>query len=59
MIGVGRALNTHPVPTPCCELVAAHQTRFPRALSNLAFNTSRNGASTASLGSLCCASPPS
>jgi len=32
--------------------VANHQTRLPRATSSLAFNASRDGASTASLGNL-------
>jgi len=39
--------------TPCHGLVATHQIRLPRPLSNLVLNTSRDGASTASLGSLC------
>jgi len=30
-----------------------HQTRLLKALSNLALNTSREGAATASVGSLC------
>ena len=38
-------------PPAMCR-VANHQTRLPRATSSLALNTSRDGASTASLGSL-------
>jgi len=39
--------------------VANQQTRLPRATSSLALNASRDGASTASLGNLFSASPPS
>jgi len=39
--------------------VASQQTRLPRATSSLALNASRDGASTASLGNLFSASPPS
>ena len=35
------------------ERVATHQLRLPRAQSNMALNSSRDGTSTASLGSLC------
>jgi len=45
------------LPATC--RVANHQTRLPRATSSLALNASRDGASTASLGSLFSASPPS
>ena len=34
-----------------CRIVS-HQTRLPRATSSLAFNASRDGASTTSLGNL-------
>jgi len=36
MVWVGRDLKAHPVPTPCCGLVASHQLRLLRAPSNLA-----------------------
>jgi len=49
----------HPVPTPAKCRVANQQTRLPRATSSLALNASRDGASTASLGNLFSASPPS
>jgi len=39
--------------------VANQQPRLPRATSSLAMNASRDGASTASLGNLFSASPPS
>ena len=57
MAWVGRDLKDHRVPvSPALERVANRSvksyTRLPRAPSNLAFNTSRDGASTASLGSL-------
>ena len=38
---------------PCCGLSASPQPRLPKAPSNLALGTTRNGASIASLGSLC------
>jgi len=47
MAWVGRDLKDHVVPTPCHRLVATHQLRLPRAPSNLALSTSRDGASTA------------
>jgi len=37
---------------PCRGLIAPRHLRLPRAPSNLAFNTSRDGESTASLGNL-------
>jgi len=40
---VGRELKAHPVPTPCHGLAAPHQLRLPRAPSNLALSTSRDG----------------
>lgn len=39
-------------PTPCCGQLTPHQVRLPRALSNLALNTTRDEASMAFLGSL-------
>ena len=45
-------------PPAMCRVVN-HQTRLPRATSSLALNASWDGASTASLGSLFSASPPS
>ena len=45
---VGRELKAHPVPTPCHGLAAPHQLRLPRAPSNPALGTSRDGASTES-----------
>jgi len=45
-------------PPAMCR-VATHQTRLPRATSSLALNACRDGASTASLGNLFSASPPS
>jgi len=41
----GRYLKDHPVPIPCDGLVATHQIRLPRASSNLALSTSRDGIS--------------
>jgi len=29
MVWIERDLKAHPVPTPCCGLVAAHQFRLP------------------------------
>ena len=40
------------VPTPCHEQDIFHQPRVLRAPSNLALNPAREGAATASLGSL-------
>ena len=45
-------------PSAMCR-VANQQTRLPRATSSLALNACRDGASTASLGNLFSASPPS
>ena len=45
-------------PPAMCR-VANQQTRLPRATSSLVLNASRDGASTASLGNLFSASPPS
>jgi len=45
-------------PPDMCR-VANQQTRLPTATSSLALNASRDGASTASLGNLFSASPPS
>jgi len=45
-------------PPAMCR-VANQQPRLPRATSSLALNASRDGASTASLGILFSASPPS
>jgi len=54
MVLVGGDLKVHPVPAPCVVgRAATHQIRLPRAPSNLALDTSRDGAPTASLGSLC------
>jgi len=53
MVWVGRDLKAHPDPTPCGGLGATHQLRLPRAPSNLALRTSRDGAPQAFLDSLC------
>ena len=56
MAWVGRDLKDHESPTPLlgrATNLPLYQTRLPRASSNLALNTSRDGASTTSLGSLC------
>jgi len=45
-------------PPAMCR-VANQQPRLPRATSSLALNACRDGASTASLGNLFSASPPS
>jgi len=50
---VGREFEDKPEPTLYHGLVATRQIRLLRAPSNLALNVSRDGASTASLGSLC------
>lgn len=50
-VRIGRDLKYHLVP---CKLSwASRWTRLPRAPSNLALSTFRDGAYTASLGSLC------
>ena len=56
MAWVEKDHNTHPVPTPC--YVQGHQPA-DQATSSLALNACRDGASTASLGNLFSASPPS
>ena len=50
MVGVGRALCGSPSPTPCRSRVT--QTRLHRTASRRGLNISREGDSTASLGSL-------
>ena len=49
---VGKDLKDHLVPTPCCGQLTPHHVRLPRALSNLALNTTRDEASMAFLGGL-------
>ena len=60
MAWVEKDHSEHRVPNPpaMCR-VTNQQTRLPRATSSLALNASRDGASTASLGNLFSASPPS
>ena len=57
MAWVGRDLNDHLVPSPLhgqnCQPLHRHQLRVPRAPSSPAWCTSRDGASTVSLGRLC------
>jgi len=50
MVWVGGDLKAHSAPTPAMGRAAPHQLRLPRAPSNLAMNTSRDGAPTACLG---------
>jgi len=50
MAWVGRDLRDHRAPIPL-GLVATQQLRLPGVPCNLAMSTSRDGASTASLGS--------
>ena len=50
MVGVGRALCGSPSPTPCPSRVT--YSRLQRTLSRRGLNVSREGDSTASLGSL-------
>jgi len=53
MVWVGRDLKDHLVPTPpAMSRDIFHQPRVLRAPSNLALNTAREGAATASLDSL-------
>ena len=56
MARVGRDLKDHEAPTPChrqgCETPHSIADQLPSATSNLAFNTSRDGATTTSLDSL-------
>jgi len=50
MVWVGRGLIDHLVPTPpAMGRDTFHETRLLKTLSSLAFNTSREGASTTSL----------
>jgi len=51
MVWVGRDLEDHPVPAPCCQL-PTHQLRLPCTPSKLVLSTSTDGAPTASLGRL-------
>jgi len=44
IVGVGRELKAHPAPTPAVGRAAPNQLRLPRAPSNLALSTSRDGA---------------
>jgi len=55
MASVGRDLKDYLVPTPQlpADLPTTKSDQVPRAPSNLALNISRDGAYTASLGSLC------
>ena len=53
MAWVGRDLKDHPVLTPCHGQGCQHWIKMIRTPSNLTLNTSRNGASTVSLGRLC------
>ena len=59
MAWVAKDHNAHLIPTPCYVMVTNQQPRLPRATSSLALNACRDGASTASLGNLFSASPPS
>jgi len=52
MVWVGRDLKDHLVPTPAMSRDIFHQPRVLRAPSNLALNSAREGAATASLGNL-------
>ena len=49
----GGAVKAHSGPTPVTNRAAAQQLRLARAPSNLAWSAYRDGAPTASLGSLC------
>ena len=53
MVRDGTDLKAHAAPTPATGRAAPSQLRLPGAPSNLALSTSRDGAPTASLGSLC------
>jgi len=54
MVRAGRDHKDHLVPAPLAmSRDIFHQTRLLRAPSNLALNTAREGATTASLGNLC------
>jgi len=59
MAWVEKAHSAHLVPTPAMCRITNQQPRLPRATSSLALNACRDGASTASLGNLFSASPPS
>ena len=63
MAGVERDIKEDLVPPPAVGRVASYyirqDIRLPTAPSSLALNTSRNGASTAILGSCASTSPPS
>jgi len=53
MVSVGRDIKNDSVPTPSAlGSNTFHHTRLLKAPSNLALNTAREGASTASLGNL-------
>jgi len=52
-----RDLKDYLVPAPCCGQGCHPAAQLPRAPSNLALSTSRDGAPTASLGSCATASP--
>ena len=47
IVWVGGDFKALPAPTPCHGLVVPHQLRLPRAPSNLALSTSRDGSPTA------------
>ena len=52
-LGLEGILKMIQFQTYCRGLISTHQLRLPRTSSNLTFNNSRDGASTASLGSPC------
>ena len=52
MVWAGRDLSDHLVPTSAIGTDASHQTRLFTAPCSLAFNASREGACTTSLGNL-------
>ena len=54
MVWVGKELKAHPAPTPATGTDTFHYSSLLQApVSNLASNTARDGAATASLGNLC------
>ena len=57
--GLKRPTMINQFQPPAMYRVTNQQTRLPRATSSLALNACRDGASTASLGNLLSASPPS
>jgi len=59
MAWVEKDHNAHRFQPPAVFRVTKQQPRLPRATSSLALNACRDGASTASLGNLFSASPPS